>query len=61
MKYKSEDLEEWIRTINEEASKPLTKWEEDFMASITDQFDRRRFLTDAQIEVLERIYAEKTS
>lgn len=42
-------------------SKELTKWEEDFIASITDQFDTRGSLSDRQFETLERIYAEKTS
>lgn len=39
----------------------LTKWEQSFMESITDQFERKRFLTDKQEEILERIYSEKTS
>ena len=38
----------------------LTKWEEDFVTSVTDQFERRGSLSDRQIEILERIYAEKT-
>ena len=61
MRQPAEVVEEWIRMVNEEASKPLTKWEENFMDSITDQFTLRRSLSDKQEEILERIYAEKTS
>ena len=50
---------EWIRMVNEESSKPLTKWEESFMESITDQFERTGSLSERQLEILERIYAEK--
>jgi hypothetical protein len=55
------DYADWIRQVNEEATKPLTKWEESFMESITDQFERTGRLSERQIEILERIYAEKTS
>lgn len=40
--------------------KELTKWEEDFINSVREQFQARRSLSDRQIEILERIYAEKT-
>jgi len=40
--------------------KTLTRWEERFVISVRDQFDRRGTLTDKQCEVLERIYMEKT-
>jgi len=60
MKYQASTIEEWIRMVNEEATKPLSPWEQNFMESITDQFDRSRYLSEAQIETLERIYAEKT-
>ncbi len=46
--------------VNEEAHKVLTPWETSFMESITDQFDRSGRLSDRQVEILERIYAEKT-
>lgn len=54
-------LKEWIDRVNDEPSKPLTKWEEDFMVSISDQFDRSGRLSEKQAEILERIYSEKTS
>lgn len=45
----------------ETPSKPLTKWELDFLISISDQFERTRSLSERQFEVLEKIYAEKTA
>ena len=51
---------EWIRIVNEEAHKPLTDWEQSFMESVTDQFDRTGRISERQLEILERIYAEKT-
>lgn len=52
-------IEDWINKINEEG-RGLTKWEQDYMESITDQFTRKNFISDKQEEILERIYAEKT-
>lgn len=37
----------------------LTKWEEGFIESITDQFERLNNLTDRQIEILNKIWIEK--
>ena len=45
----------------EAPSRELTKWEEDFIASVTEQFEERGSLSERQAEVLERIYAEKTA
>jgi hypothetical protein len=42
-------------------SRELTKWEEDFIESIDEQFTERSSLSEKQFEILERIYAEKTS
>jgi hypothetical protein len=53
-------LAEWIRMVHEEAAKPLTDWELSFMESITDQFERTGRLSERQVEILERIYADKT-
>lgn len=53
-------IEEWIQAINE-FSWRLSKWETDFMESITEQFETKRWISDKQEEILERIYAEKTS
>lgn len=41
--------------------KELTEWEDNFIISIRDQFNRKRSLSDRQFEILERIYAEKTA
>ena len=41
--------------------KDLTKWEDDFVSSLNNQFDTRGTLSDKQFEILERIYAEKTA
>lgn len=39
--------------------KALTKWEEQFVESVSDQFDRNGSLTPKQIETLEKIHEEK--
>ena len=44
----------------ETPSKDLTKWEENFLESIAEQFETRGTLSDKQYEILDRIYAEKT-
>ena len=36
----------------------LTVWERDFIESICEQFERTRFLSEKQLEVLERIYCK---
>lgn len=38
----------------------LTEWEKDFIASISKQFTRNKYLSDSQVDTLERIYVEKT-
>jgi hypothetical protein len=45
----------------ETPSKDLTKWEEDFLESIADQFQERGTLSERQYEILSRIYSEKTA
>ena len=44
----------------ETPKRELTKWEDDFIGSITEQFERQGSLSERQVEILERIYAEKT-
>ena len=56
---KKETISHWISTINE-AGRGLTMWEEDFMESVTEQFDERGSVSDKQEEIIERIYADKT-
>jgi hypothetical protein len=52
-------IQGWIDMVNE-SGRGLTKWELDFMESITDQFAHTLSLSPRQEEILERIYAEKT-
>lgn len=59
MTQKPEVIEYWINTINDEGIN-LSKWEQDFMESITEQWERRRSVSDKQEEIIERIYADKT-
>ncbi len=37
----------------------LTQWEEEFVDSVSAQFDRSHSVSDRQMEILERIYNEK--
>ena len=53
------DIARWIEIVNTEG-RNLTSWEQSFMESITDQFERSGSLSERQTEILERIYAEKT-
>lgn len=49
----------WIQTILESGVN-LSKWEADFVASLEEQFERKKSLSEKQLEILERIYADKT-
>ena len=42
-------------------SDDLTEWEENFYSSIKIQFQKKGDLSNKQIDILERIYAEKTT
>lgn len=52
-------IQDWIDEISTNG-KNLTKWEEDFFDSVAEQFSERKWISDKQEEILERIYAEKT-
>jgi hypothetical protein len=52
-------LREWIDAC-EEHEEALTKWERDFVASVSDQLTRRGMLSREQCHTLEDIYAERT-
>ena len=45
----------------ESPSRELTEWEENFVVSVRRQFKEKGMLSARQEEILERIYAEKTS
>ena len=52
-------IQRWITDV-EDNGRNLTKWEEDFIESIGEQFADTGSLSDRQQEILERIRAEKT-
>ena len=60
MKYTPDVIDGWLQQIADDLNEPLTDWEESFVESVADQWERRRWLSDRQLEILERIYAEKT-
>jgi len=49
----------WIEQIQCHG-RGLTKWEEDFLESIADQFKESGSISDRQEEILERVYSSKT-
>lgn len=52
-------LHDWIVAIQEEG-RGLSKFEVDFVESVAVQLEERGRLSERQVEILERIYAEKT-
>jgi len=54
-------LEYWVSTILDEASDLLNTWETSFIESIQEQLQRKRILSQAQQETLEKIYAKYTN
>lgn len=54
-----EVIGDWLDQI-EQNGRGLTKWEEDFVESVSEQFIDTGSISDKQEEILERIYAEKT-
>lgn len=54
-----ETLQHFLITVMEEG-RNLTKWEQDFVGSLSDQWERVGSMSEKQAEILERIYAEKT-
>lgn len=50
----------WISTLDKEG-KNLTPWEKSFLLSVMRQRKRGTLLTSKQLNILEAIYAEKTS
>jgi len=49
-------IERMLKSLEDYPPDGLTKWEEDYLVSITDQFKMGRNLSDKQCEILERIY-----
>lgn len=58
-KYSKATLQSWIEKIQTEG-KNLSKWEESYVEDIASQLEDRGTLSERQIEILERIYSEKT-
>lgn len=56
----AEIIQDWIDRVNDEGLN-LSEWERDFMISLTDQWVRRRDISNKQEEILERIYTERVS
>mgnify|MGYP001581959160 FL=1 len=54
-----ETILHYVEAVNA-TGRGLTTWEEDFMESITEQFEERAWLTDKQREILGRIYEDRT-
>jgi uncharacterized membrane-anchored protein len=55
-------LEDKIHHLLEKLDTPrkeLTKWEENFIQSITEQFMAKGYLSERQLEILEKIVLEK--
>lgn len=50
-------IQNYLDTLSRSGN--LTKWEEEFVDSVTEQFERRGTLSDKQIGTLEKIYGEK--
>ena len=57
----NEVLQQWLNTILEEASDQLNDWGTRFIDDMTIKIANRWSLTQRQEEILERIYADKTS
>ena len=55
-----EVIRAWLKKIDEEGQ-DLTSWEQNFLTSVTEQFEKKGTLSEKQIEIVERIYSEKTS
>lgn len=49
---------EWIDRC--ELSDNLSEWEESFVASVKEQLLRKGSISSRQVEILEKIYADKT-
>ena len=49
----------WVKRALEDG-KGLTSWEANFLVSIETQLEKGKELSEKQVEILERIYADKT-
>jgi len=54
-----DELTRWVHICMTEG-RNLTKWEEEFLWSMQHRLEEHRSLSERQVEVLEKIYEEKT-
>lgn len=59
MKYTKEQLARFVDAIQDTGIN-VSKWEADFVASVGQQLTERGTLSEKQIEILDRIYSERT-
>ena len=52
----SDSAIDYILSHLDDDNSHLSKWEESFVSSVTDQWERKRFLTERQKEVLGNIW-----
>ena len=60
MRQTKEVLERWIQTCLEDG-KGITAWENEFLVSVGEQLEKKGTLSEKQEDIVERIYANKTS
>jgi len=48
----------WIEAC--QSSDKLTEWEDNFVSSLKGQLEKKGSLSEKQVEILERIYSERT-
>jgi hypothetical protein len=53
------DIEHMLTSCDQDSDR-LSKWEQDFIESLAEQWEERGTLSERQREILERIYEEKT-
>lgn len=59
MKYTKEQAKRFVSEI-QESELELTNWERTFLGSVSEQLSKGWTLSERQIEILDRLYAEKT-
>lgn len=57
MKYTTEQLKRFVRELREVE---LTGWQTGFVQDVGNKLDQRWALSKRQVEILERLYAEKS-
>ena len=55
----TDEIRNYLKLVTEHG-RGLTPWETEFVASLTEQFNERAWITDKQREILDRIYKDRT-